>query len=769
MLNFAAGVAFSIFLTAAIAGAAAIEGNSIRVSITSGAETSETVQIRENGEWIDALKTSGAVIQARGADKCTVQSADVVNSKLVVKGSCSNGAFSRTFELGRDSDTISVTVQFTPAAGAAISSIEDRMTFAPAPRKSDTPVLGPLDFVWSPGIKAQRDQVAAHWTFKSPSVMFQQGPVFTALVPALDSLTSNSLRYQPTALDLDVTSEDHAWFSYGVVESKPYGHSYFLRTGARLDNPAGPIEYRYWILASAQPAKLGYRRVSQFEWEKFGSSALRSSLDLQRNDRRPELFLFDDWRREAWTRYADEKYWETDCDGRRCGALTSNRNPWGKWDEAPKEDAWFNSWFQNLRSAYGWRLYAQHSNNPEISRKAENILNLALSSPRHEGVFSTIYLHDSNQWLHEDGWAGFPDDYHTFCMSWTGYWMLRWTTDLAPSRAAEVMAFLRPYADFLLKVQQPNGDIPSWFSERLEARAEFRDFNAETAGSALFLAQFSEFSKDPKYLEGAKRAQQFIADQVIPRQRWFDFETFLSCARKPFDFYDRWTAQYPQNNLSTMQAAQALLKIYKMTGDPQYLTQGEQVVDYLLLTQQVWNHPLVSPKLVGGTTTQNTDAEWSDARQCYLAALLLDYYQADNRFDYLERAVAAARSGFAVAPWENWAHQGYADVHGSLTGFHWGTGSQMATVEMMAPVLGDAFVNVARQHGVGFNACNVNNVKVTGETVAFNVEAAAKPRRILVRFAGLDRHAKYRLIVNNGKAKQASGEELAANGYWVEL
>ena len=78
-------------------------------------------------------------------------------------------------------------------------------------------------------------------------------------------------------------------------------------------------------------------------------------------------------------------------------------------------------------------------------------------------------------------------------------------------------------------------------------------------------------------------------------------------------------------------------------------------------------------------------------------------------------------------------------------------------------------MNVARHQGVGFNACNVSNVKVTGDTVAFNVEAAAKPRRILVRFAGLDRRAKYRLIVNNGKAKAVSGEELAANGYWVEL
>jgi hypothetical protein len=145
-------------------------------------------------------------------------------------------------------------------------------------------------------------------------------------------------------------------------------------------------------------------------------------MDIQRNVRRPELLLFEDWRQEAWTRYANEKYWQFDCGGAICGALTSNRNPWGKWDDSPKGDAWFNSWFQNLRTAYGWYLYAQRTNNPEMRRKAEQILNLALRSPQHDGVFSTIYLHDTNTWLRVDGWAGFSDDYHTFCMSWTGYW-----------------------------------------------------------------------------------------------------------------------------------------------------------------------------------------------------------------------------------------------------------------------------------------------------------------------------------------------------------
>ena len=96
---------------------------------------------------------------------------------------------------------------------------------------------------------------------------------------------------------------------------------------------------------------------------------------------------------------------------------------------------------------------------------------------------------------------------------------------------------------------------------------------------------------------------------------------------------------------------------------------------------------MFTPKLLGGFSTQNTDAEWSDrAVQGYGATVLADYYQATGRIEYLERAIAAARSTFAVAPWENWAHTGYPDQPGALTGFHWGTGSAMTSVEMMSPL-----------------------------------------------------------------------------------
>jgi hypothetical protein len=164
--------------------------------------------------------------------------------------------------------------------------------------------------------------------------------------------------------------------------------------------------------------------------------------------------------------------------------------------------------------------------------------------------------------------------------------------------------------------------FPSWYDLDPAPREEFRDLNAETAGSARFLLELADMTRGPAYLQSGIRAMEFVSREIVARQLWWDFETFLSCARKPFDFCDRFTAQYPQNNLSTMQAAMAYLKLYRLTGEKHWIELGTQVLDYLLPTQQAWNPPWFGPKLIGGFTTQNTDAEWSDARQGYAAVVL---------------------------------------------------------------------------------------------------------------------------------------------------
>lgn len=773
-------VACCALATAAGACGATLQSPSgtIRMNVNAGSAPAESISILVNGKWIPALTANHAAtrVVALGSPDvphdCTVHTTEAVANGVLIHGDCGVGSFEQRVRLTSQPDELVVTVRFFPGNSVKINSVEDRYSFAPGRRAANDP-KGPVDFVWSQNIKNEADDDVPQWSFKSPVVMLQRGSVFAALMPKLSERIS-----KPLALDLDVTTNKLPWLAYGAIPSQPYGHSYFRRstTGSpkiiETSTPAGMqgvIEYKYSIVASDQPYKLGYQRVVHLLWQQQGHAELLRSDDAQRNVTRPWLVTFRDWSHDTWLRYADSVYTGFDCGDKQCGTLASYRNPWGHWNENPGPDAWFNPWFETLRSAYGWYLYGRRSNNAAIERKAESVLNLALSSPRDQGMFSLIYEVKDKRWFRSDGWAGYGDDYHAFGMSWTGYWMLQWGKDLTPQREPEIVAFLRPYGDFLVKHQRASGVIPAWFGSNGQPRSEFRDFNAETAASALFLASLAEATGDQTYLAAAEKTMQFVTRQVLPRQRWYDFETFLSCARKPYDFSDPWTAQYPQNNLSQIQAAAAYLKLYQLTHDQGYLTTGTRVLNYLLLTQQVWNNPAFTPKLIGGFTTQNTDAEWSDAREAYAAVLLWHYYEVTGKQEYLERAVAAARSTFAVAPWENWAHTGYIDESGALTGFHWGAGSGMTSIEMMYPTLGDAFIDLAHNNAVGFNACSVQNLKIQGREISFAITAVPSLRTIHIRFAGIDRNARYTITWNGNHSGQISGASMIQNGYTIQI
>ena len=210
-----------------------------------------------------------------------------------------------------------------------------------------------------------------------------------------------------------------------------------------------------------------------------------------------------------------------------------------------------------------------------------------------------------------------------------------------------------------------------------------------------------------------------------------------------------------------------MLALFHATRNPTYLDRGTKMLDYLLLTQQVWNNPSLTPMVLGGFTTQNTDSEWSDARQAYAATILLDYFQETGVTEYLERAVAAARSTFAVAPWENWAHTGYIDEPGALTGFHWGTGSAMTSVEMMQPALGSAFIDLASAKGVGFDECTLTEVVVDGASISFDLSSSNKQRTFVVRFRGLKDDQLYKVSWNHSPAVQVQGSKLREQGLLI--
>jgi hypothetical protein len=180
---------------------------------------------------------------------------------------------------------------------------------------------------------------------------------------------------------------------------------------------------------------------------------------------------------------------------------------------------------------------------------------------------------------------------------------------------------------------------------------------------ALFLLQLYKQDGQQQYLDAAEMGLSFIEKSVIPSREWYDYETFWSCAPKSTPF-DEITGQNHANNLALSQTVAAFLLAWQVTGDSHYLSTGEALLDYLLLYQQCWTHPLIGgleskTALLGGFTTQNSDAEWSDARQSQIGNILLDYYRATGKIEYLERGITALRAQFPISPYENVAHTGY--------------------------------------------------------------------------------------------------------------
>jgi len=232
---------------------------------------------------------------------------------------------------------------------------------------------------------------------------------------------------------------------------------------------------------------------------------------------------------------------------------------------------------------------------------------------------------------------------------------------------------------------------------------------------------------------------------VIPQRRWFDFETFFSCSRKAPGFHDPFTQQYAQNTLVMDQAAAACALLARVTGETTYRDLGTAVLDYLLLYQQVWSPAWLSRALFGGFGVQNTDGEWSDARQGYFAVTLSDYFELTGEREYLERSVAAARAMFSLfesaespRTGENYAH-GAWDRLGGVTGIHWGTGSSAVSLGMLRARYGDALVDVGGAWGVGIDGCRITEVRAEGHNVSVELaDNVATPRSILVRFRGVD-------------------------------
>ena len=592
--------------------------------------------------------------------------------------------------------------------------------------------------------------------YKSAVILTQAGTHAFAIVPDLDTLDRTVLRRCNHSLQLDVPGGPA--LAVGFMPARRAFHTVFVPDRDRVWTADGPVLNAYYLMltATAVPAQ-AFREAVRFHWQRFGWPAQAAAAQEQAGTDPAYLALglWDDWRKQVWDKESSQRWLSARLEGVTVGAVSTVR--WG----GPRPSLYMSAWFNSVRTAVGMALYARRTRRQGLMDLAAQTIQLALHAPGRDGAFKCVAVPDGGSiaWAAGDGdGSSVRNGYLGFDMSWTGYWLLRWREAGLPD-SGEILPRAERLADFLSARQLPDGMLPTRFDESgtTEERLSRQVF-AETAPVALFLLEIASLDHRQRYRDSALRGLAFLERKVIPGRKWCDFETFFSCSPRVVSL-DFATGQWPANNLALIHAPAAFLAAWRATGRRELLDRGRELLDYLLLYQQDWTNPalenLSGPNMLpGGFTTQNSDAEWSDARQSLAANVILDFYRATGSVEYLERGVAALRAQFPISPSENWAHQGYGGKAG-VSSFHWGSGSGMAGVEIEEDYLRDVVVDAAAGRAVGVNGINVTYfvreppAPVPPQTITLQMSSPFRwSRPPVVVFRGDAPTAGYHLVVN---------------------
>lgn len=577
--------------------------------------------------------------------------------------------------------------------------------------------------------------------YKSPVVIAASERAAVAIIPDLKVLSLAVLKTCNHGILYDLTGKER-FIAPGFIPAEFWFHSVY-RPGKKTWKPTENMVNAYYLFGGDNGMNL-YRQSMRFLWETYGQEEQAVAAKQQQgihpgyqNHR-----LFDDWRKLAWHTISSKEWLDAGLpDGSKGGAVSHSRWHGGNAAEFGKKGRpsySFTAWFNALRTSYGMGIYARRTGDKEMLSRASQAINVVANAPSLNGAFKCYAakrLDGSLHWLAGDGGGKITEaGYLGYDMAWTALWMLRWREAKLPT-TQDVLKQCKELGDFFLANQTPDGFVPSRYDEQAKPISDISlKLKAETSVIANFLLELHRATADPRYLSAARKALEFVWQEVVEPRHWYDFETFFSCApdwpgengkavRKSPDLACPKSGLYPLNNLAMAQAVDAYLKAYQLTGEAAYLEKGEILLDVLLGTQQVWSNPLMAPYgepglLIGGFTTQNSDAEWSDGRQVIFGPIILNYYRETGKPEYLERGIAAMRAQLNVNPSENFAHQGYPERgKWCITGFHWGTGSSVSAMEIETGFLGDLFVDVSTRTAVGVNGLDVRAFKLVDKTV----------------------------------------------------
>lgn len=687
------------------------------------------------------------------------------------------------------------------------------------------------DFTHVPALTRTTDGLTADRVFSSPAILVKEGAAFVALLPDLDLLNSKVVfakgarsseskygftiaedpgrQSLPAILDLNLHSglTPNPLFSFGYADFLIHGHVYWRHENndaAMVRELSGStLHYGFDLMlgagagvdsAASRMSPIGL--VARHLWRRYGTPALQrprpQAMPLAEYAKVcfPAAFAYrgdteEDVRRHiAGEPYDPEKsgplpgWLEFELDGEPVGGIRATPAHW-------YYDIQFSAWWNNARDAVGLHWWGRRSGDATLVDKARRIVNLALAAPQQQGIHPAIYRYDEQRWIGcYRGVATSGPGFQPAAASLTATHLMRY------HRLCEnddrIVEFAKRYGEFLLSQVSPTGQVPGWLEADLKPSAQLQ-FNAEGGVHAWFFMELYEAKRDPRYLGVAKVLAEFLIGEILPRQRWADFETFYSCSPKPETMFDRQTGQWPQNTLSMLWAMQGLSALAISTGDPRYRSAAEAVADYSIFYQACWHpHFIQTAYAFGGFRPQNTDAEWLDMRSSSAAEALLAVARLTNRQDLYERSVAAMRASFAainhprhvdnditrfarypvgIEP-ENIDHTGVSQIP-FRSGFDWGEGGALVAAAELQRHCGSVFIDASHGVAVGVDGIAVKSFSRRSRTLRLELENQlailpfpwAEPHLASLHVVGLE-PGLYRLIVNGGPPRDATEGEL---------
>lgn len=738
--------------------------------------------------------------------------------RLLLNGHINANDIEQSIELSRDQDYFHVEINATLTKEPRLEYLLSSFVFA---------LPGEPDFTFVPSVKRSDDDVIGDRKFFAPAALVEKDGYMLALVPDLNLINAGIVYAEgarpqkhprifavpidttkaslPTALDLNLKAgvTPLPLISYGFMDYWVEQHLYW-----RHDNADGKqvrklsgnkLRYGFDLFIKGGVKKYyGYQGLSSFLWKKYGSVNFRlprpqampysdyakfcypASFDYQGYDvvKGPDIK-----QRSGQPELATWQQWESN--GIAMGGLRLSAPQWNHF-------LYNTPWWNNVGDATGIFFWGREVNDSSLTDKAKRIISFTLSAPQQEGIFPTLYDVNKKSWV-KSLWNPPMENYNPDSVS--SYWEVKGGDGAYQTAATSVTAgfllqymntcennpgilpFVQRYGDFLVRNLPADGCVPGWFSKDLKPLPSLK-WNADGGAHMWVLAELYKLTRDQKYLHAAKKIADFMIREVLPRQKWYDFETFYSCAVKPESFFDPRTGQYPANNMSVSWALEGFASLYDITHDAADLEAAGAIADYSLFYQAVWApHYIITAYPFGGFSSQNSDAEWLDQRSHRFASGLVRVGILSGRQDLLERGVAAARASLTLVNHplhisndiyrfpnyppglgpENIDHEGFPQTP-LRSGPSWAEVGGLAAAAHILYRLGGAYVNFRENIALGVDGVTVTNHSLKNDTITLRLQSLLSglkipfkdPFSIHLHLTGLEKR-KYTLMLNDNQ------------------